>query len=312
MSFTLYVLAPEDGINSLTISYGGSSYRAYPAGTSTSCHTNTVADGTQITITPSIPSGYQFSRWVRNADGAVTYSYSSTLSYTPASGVSTVYLRVEVEEVSTYYATLKFNANGGSGAPSSMTDYNTGSSTITFTIPDETPTRSGYTFEGWEVTYTGGSTIYQPGDTASVEGTTSGITYTLYAVWEEIPTYYATLSFDANGGSGAPSSITNSTVGSSTVVFTIPTTVPTRSGYTFTGWKVTYTGGSTVYQPGNTARMEGTTSGITYTLVAQWTENAGGAHIYSSGWNDASVYVYSGGWKKATPYVYANGWKKGV
>lgn len=126
------------------------------------------------------------------------------------------------------------------------------------------------------------------------------------------PTYYATLSFDANGGSGAPSSITNSTVGSSTVVFTIPSTVPTRSGYTFTGWKVAYTGGSTVYQPGNTASVEGTTSGITYTLVAQWTESAGGAHIYASGWNNSSVYIYVNGWKKATPYVYANGWKKGV
>lgn len=129
---------------------------------------------------------------------------------------------------------------------------------------------------------------------------------------EEIPTYYATLSFDANGGTGAPSSIPGSNTESSTITFTIPTTVPTRSGYAFTGWKLTYTGGYTIYQPGGTANVVGATSGITYTLVAQWTENAGGAHVYANGWGDASVYVYANGWKKATPYVYANGWKKGV
>lgn len=129
---------------------------------------------------------------------------------------------------------------------------------------------------------------------------------------EEIPTYYATLSFDANGGTGAPSSRTGSNTESSTITFTIPTTIPTKSGYTFTGWKLTYTGGYTIYQPGGTANVEGTTGGITYTLVAQWTENAGGVHIYANGWGNASVYVYANGWKKATPYVYANGWKKGV
>lgn len=129
---------------------------------------------------------------------------------------------------------------------------------------------------------------------------------------EAVSTYYATLSFDANGGTGAPSSISGSNTGSSTITFTIPTTIPTKSGYTFTGWKLTYTGGYTIYQPGGTANVEGTTGGITYTLVAQWTENTGGAHIYANGWGNASVYIYANGWKKATPYVYANGWKKGV
>lgn len=210
-----------------------------------------------------------------------------------------------------YYATLSFNANGGSGAPSSITN-SSSTSTVVFTIPTTKPTRSGYTFAGWELSYTGGSSTYQPGGTAKVEGTTSGITYTLYAIWEEVYTYYATLKFNANGGSGAPSSMTDYNTGSSTITFTIPYTTPTRSGYTFQGWELSYTGGSTIYQPGDTASVEGTISGITYTLVAVWIENAGGAHIYANGWDSASVYIYANGWIKATPYVYANGWEKGV
>lgn len=131
----------------------------------------------------------------------------------------------------------------------------------------------------------------------------------------EIPsqtTYYATLAFDANGGTGTPSSITKSNTGNSTITFTIPSTIPTKSGYTFTGWLLTYSGGSTLYQPGGTVSAQGYTSGFTYTLVAQWMESAGGAHFYVNGWNNSSLYIYVNGWRKATPCVYVNGWKKGV
>lgn len=51
-----------------------------------------------------------------------------------------------------------------------------------------------------------------------------------------------TISFDANGGNGAPS--TQESTGS----FTIPSTVPTRMGYTFQGW----TCQSGTYKPGET------------------------------------------------------------
>lgn len=61
--------------------------------------------------------------------------------------------------------------------------------------------------------------------------------------------YTLRLSFNANGGSGAPSGVTqstSSTAASVTVSATIPSTRPTRSGYTFAGWS----GNGGTYQPG--------------------------------------------------------------
>lgn len=73
-----------------------------------------------------------------------------------------------------------------------------------------------------------------------------------------------TISFDANGGSGAPGSIIK--YYGQTV--SIPTTVPTRSGYTFKGWGTTATATSASYQPGGAY-----TSNTKRTLYAVWESN---------------------------------------
>ena len=71
--------------------------------------------------------------------------------------------------------TLTYNANGGSGAPTSPEPvYANGSAT--FIISSTTPTRSGYTFAGW--TDEKGNEV-QPGSTY----TTKDVNATLYAVW---------------------------------------------------------------------------------------------------------------------------------
>lgn len=60
----------------------------------------------------------------------------------------------------------------------------------------------------------------------------SNVSRTLYAVWQKnAPTSY-TVSYDANGGSGAPNSQTKT----QDVTLTLSGTKPTRSGYTFLGW----------------------------------------------------------------------------
>ena len=87
--------------------------------------------------------------------------------------------------------TLKYDANGGTGAPADQTwgtnDKYTKSHT--FNIPSTVPTRDGYVFKGWSDTK-GGSATRQPGGTCLVSQTVSGynggsVTKTLYAVWEE-------------------------------------------------------------------------------------------------------------------------------
>ena len=86
---------------------------------------------------------------------------------------------------------LKFDANGGNGAPKTLTwgtnDKYTKSHT--FTIPNITPTRDGYTFKGWADTKDATAATKQPGGTCLVSQTVSGynggsVSKTLYAVWE--------------------------------------------------------------------------------------------------------------------------------
>ena len=75
--------------------------------------------------------------------------------------------------------------------------------------------------------------------------------------------YDFTLSYNANGGSGAPASqrATGTMVGTPQHTFTISSTVPTRDGYFFSEWKT----GNTTYQPGGTITVTANT-----TLYAQW------------------------------------------
>ena len=131
--------------------------------------------------------------------------------------------------------TISYNANGGSGAPSSQTKWHG----TNITLSTSKPTRTGYTFVKWNTNSSGTGTSYNSGATYSANAKA-----TLYAVWS-INTY--TISYNANGGSGAPSSQTK-TYG---VNLTLSATKPTRTGYTFKGWSLTKDG-SVYYQPGGT------------------------------------------------------------
>lgn len=246
------------------------------------------------------PEGtYTFYGWTQTANG----------KYYPAGSAT-----VEVfGETTVYYITVAYDANGGSGAPGDWSDYSEGSSSFLFTISSTAPVRPGYVFDGWLLD--GTTTIYQPGRRVRLSGDPDGVTYVFIAQWTKIQVYYATLEFDANGGTGAPDSITGYSEGSSTVAIKIPATAPSRKGYSFAGWEVTYSGGSSLYQPGNTANLVGTTGGITYTALATWeeVEATGGVWlITASGWTQATVYLYTiAGWVKALPCCYtANGWQQ--
>lgn len=73
----------------------------------------------------------------------------------------------------TSYA-VKYNANGGSGAPSQQTKWHG----ETLTLSSTKPTRNGYVFKGW-ATSSSGSVAYSAGASYS-----SNAALTLYAVWQ--------------------------------------------------------------------------------------------------------------------------------
>ena len=163
----------------------------------------------------------------------------------------------------TYTCNVVFNANGGSGGPNNL--YYTGTSTSdhTFTIPSTEPTRSNYRFVEWNTNRNGYGTSYSPGDTISV-GYQS--TETLYAQWEAIE-YTCYLFYNANGGSGEPSTQSYTSTSISNHTFTISDIIPTKDRYDFVEWNTNSSGTGTSYDPGSTISV-GYKS--TVTLYAIW------------------------------------------
>lgn len=139
----------------------------------------------------------------------------------------------------------------------------------------------------------------------SIYGTGSDLQVRLVLLTQE--TYYATLAFDANGGSGAPAAIAGSMANTNPYVrFTIPADVPTRSGYAFAGWNQQADGsGARTYAPGEYFDGWGQTTspGPTHWLYAQWTEAGSGvtAMIYNGGWGEYIPMIYDNGWREYTP-----------
>lgn len=169
--------------------------------------------------------------------------------------ISSATLNVTTNETD-YNYTLAYNANGGSGAPSNQTGSNTGTSPYyTFTVASAPNiSKAGHTFLGWSTSSSATSATYVGGNSFTV--TSSGTT-TLYAVWK-VNTY--TVSYNANGGSGAPSSQTKTY----NVSLPLSSTVPTRTGYLFQGWATSSTG-AVAYQPSGSY-----TANASVTLYAIW------------------------------------------
>lgn len=141
---------------------------------------------------------------------------------------------------------LRFDANGGSNAPSAIA----GSAVQ---IPAQAPTRSLHEFLGWSDS-PNGTAQYQPGSTLTLTGNR-----TLYAVWKA----YSVLTFDANGGSGAPSPI-HFREGQS---LQLPAAQPTRDGYIFLGWDVDPTADAPSFPAGGSF-----SAGASLTLYAVWSK----------------------------------------
>ena len=174
-----------------------------------------------------IRTGYTFKGWSTSST-ATKASYQPGDNYTSNSD-ATLYAVWERTQYN-----ISYNANGGSGAPSAQSKYH-GS---TLTLRSAKPTRTGYIFKGWSTSSTATKASYQPGDNY-----TSNSNVTLYAVWEKIQ---YNISYDANGGSGAPSD--QSKYYDSTI--TLRSGKPTREGYIFKGWSTRSTALSADYQPG--------------------------------------------------------------
>ena len=200
--------------------------------------------GKNITLSSTKPTkaGYMFLGWAEsNSATSATYQPSASFS---KDGDTTLYA---VWKIQTY--TIKYDVNGGTGAPASQTKEHGKEITLSTTVP----TKAGYTFLGWAESSTATDATYKAG--ASI---TDNEDKTLYAVWSAIK---YTVTYNANGGTGAPAS-TEKTHGQTLI---LSSTKPTRTGYTFLGWAESSTATSAAYQAGGSFSKDANT-----TLYAVW------------------------------------------
>ena len=123
--------------------------------------------------------GYDHIGWADKADAAAAkYTGGEPITLTKDDPTKTIYA------VWMPFFELKYDANGGTGAPDSQTRTAAHPTVnrVTFTVPNQTPSKEGYTFKGWADSATATTAQYQPGGTIDVKHENSP--KTVYAVWE--------------------------------------------------------------------------------------------------------------------------------
>lgn len=215
----------------------------YPANASSRDYTVTI-DGAVVksgsynidgvTGTKTIASGTKmFSKGTSAQTKTFSVSFAFELSWSGSyCGTRSASGSFAVAKKTSY--TVSFNANGGIGAPGSQTKW----WGTNLTLSTTKPTRTGYSFLGWSASSTATSATWSAG--ASYTANASDV---LYAVWKA-NTY--TVSYSANGGTGAPDSQIK--IYGTTLV--LSGTKPTRSNYNFVGWGTSATSTSVAYAAG--------------------------------------------------------------
>ena len=242
-----YRIVVTGGNNGFTLHYDANGGSGAPSDATYTSSSSTYT--AQVSSVKPTRDGHAFLGWSKSSTAA-TATYQSGANITLSPGTTTLYA-VWQEVKQDWFAYLYYNANGGSGAPSTQSDSINASSpsgSKTFTISSAKPTKSGFDFKGWSEDSAATTASYQPGGTISVPYDSAK---TLYAVWQE-RSYTCYLYFDAQGGSGAPSTMTYTGSSTSAHTFTIPSNVPTVPGYHFLGWSEDPGASTPSYQPGST------------------------------------------------------------
>lgn len=204
----------------------------------------------------------------RTISFSVSFAFNLTWSNTY---IGTVSGSGSVQTPSILYTyTVSYNANGGTGAPSSQTK----TYGVTLKLSSTVPTRNGYRFVGWGTSSGASSPSYQPGSNY-----TSNSSITLYAIWT-IDSFI--ISYNANGGTGAPPNQTKQ----NGVTLTLSDTEPTRKRHNFLGWATSADAEEATYQPGGSFITNADT-----TLFAVWQLTDDYILIYSTGVCEAVEFI---------------------
>lgn len=161
---TMYVTGscPIPALASYTVSYNANGGSGAPINQSKYY-------GVNLTLTATKPTrpGYTFVGWATSASGSVAY-YPTDI-YAANAGITLYAIWSPVGY------SVKYNANGGSGAPADQTKIHG----VNLTLSSKVPTREDCVFKGWGVASTSTTISYSSGSTY-----VNNAAITLYAVWE--------------------------------------------------------------------------------------------------------------------------------
>ena len=210
-------------------SYSGSSYK-------------TVYYGGRFGELPEpVRNGYDFTGWHLGSETGELVTSDTEVDFSSSERLYASW------KVKVY--TIKYDANGGTGAPPAQ--YKTHGKSIS--LSNQQPSREHYSFLGWFTSTDASGTEYRPGETY-----TANSDIILFAGWEGEK---YTISFNANGGENAPSSQTK-THGTT---LSLTNSVPVKTGCSFVEWNTRKDGSGSGYKSGSRYSAEGST-----TLYAIW------------------------------------------
>gem|GEM_PF-2669303 len=227
--------------------------------------------GDSVTLTATPNKDCIFTGWY-GEDGKEVSLYNP---YTFTVGNQDV--KLEARFVNPFEYTVTYNANGGSGAPAAQT-MNHGEAIV---LSNTVPARANFRFMGWSASASSTDAQYQPGGTFIANSSTI-----LYAVWAPSGNSQYTVSYNANGGTGAPSPQAK-THGYS---LTLRTEIPLRSGYNFLGWSTGASDTTAQYLPGGMY-----SANAAATLYAVWAPIDGSGYVIrydANGGTGAPVQQY--------------------
>ena len=223
------------------------SYKKGASGSGTE-YTDVVAPNSNLRGAIFTRTGYTQTGWATSDGGAKVYNLSA--QYTGTADLTLYPYWTAVTYTVTY-------APGSYSSGSNYTDTKTHDG-VALTLRGATYTRANYSQDGWSVNPNGSTKDY------NLSGSyTNNAATTLYPHWKA-DTY--TVSYNANGGSGAPAAQTK-TYGES---LTLSATIPSRTNYIFLGWATSATGTATYRTGTNHDQNTSYTANAAVTLYAIW------------------------------------------
>lgn len=186
--------------------------------------------------------------------GIGTYQVTAKLNYGYTWSDGTTNDEVITCEIKRPTPTITYINNSGSGCSNKTVTYGETYGELC------TPTRTGYTFQGW---YSDSNLTNEINSESQVVNIYN---HNLYAKWTPI-TY--TVSYSCNGGTGSTSSSSH-TYGSAK---NLTSNGCSRTGYSFNGWNTNSSGTGTNYSNAQSVSNLTSTNGGTVTLYAKWQAN---------------------------------------